>query len=135
MNDSPALTAARNAMAAVSTGDRQAWLNLYDENAVLEDPVGGSPLDPDGKGLRGLAALEGFWDLIVGPNEFDFEITASHTGGSEAAISATVRGKYSNGSEVTYDGIFLYRVGEDGKIRSVRAFWDIDAVLNALVVT
>lgn len=121
-------------MAAVSAGDREAWLDLYDEDAVLEDPVGGSPLDPEGTGLRGRVALEGFWDLVVGPNDFEFEITSVHAAGNEAAVNATVRGEYSNEARVTYDGVFVYSVGEDGKIRSVRAFWDIDAVMSALGV-
>lgn len=119
-------------MAAVSAGDREAWLDLYDEDAVLEDPVGGSPLDPDGTGLRGRAALEGFWDLIVGPNNLEFEITGSHTGGEEATVLATVRGRYANGAEVSYEGVFIYAVGEDRKIRSVRAFWDLDELMSAL---
>ena len=132
MNGSDAVDAAREAMAAVSAGDRQAWLDLYADDAVLEDPVGGSPLDPEGKGLRGRAALEGFWDLIIGPNDFSFEITRSHSGGSEAAMVATVRGHYANGAEVTYDGVFVYEVGNDRKIQSVRAFWDINSVMSAL---
>lgn len=119
-------------MAAVTAGDRDAWLALYDDDAILEDPVGGSPLDPDGTGLRGRAALEGFWDLVVGPNDFSFEITSSHTGGNEAALVATVRGLYPNGTRVTYDGVFVYTVDENAKITSVRAFWDIDAVMAAL---
>ena len=132
MSEHPALSAAREAMAAVSAGDRTAWLDRYDDDAVLEDPVGGSPLDPEGVGLRGRTALEGFWDLVVGPNDFDFEITATHSGGSEAALSATVRGRYPNGAKTSYDGIFIYTIGENGKITSVRAFWDIDAVMSAL---
>lgn len=132
MNGSDAVDAAREAMAAVSAGDRQAWLDLYADDAVLEDPVGGSPLDPEGKGLRGRAALEGFWDLIIGPNDFSFEITRSHSGGAEAAMVATVRGRYANGAEVTYDGVFVYEVGNDRKIQSVRAFWDINSVMSAL---
>lgn len=101
MKVTPALTAARDAMAAVSAGDRDTWLGLYDDDAVLEDPVGGSPLDPEGRGLRGKDALAGFWDLVVGPNDFEFEINGTHTGGAEAAIAATVRGTYANGATVS----------------------------------
>lgn len=135
MTDSAALDAARDAMAAVSAGDRKAWLDLYADEAVLEDPVGGSPLDPDGSGLRGRAALEGFWDMIIGPNDFRIEISRSHSGGSETAVVATVHGRYANGAEVSYDGVFVYEVGDDRKIRSVRAFWDLDAVMSALGAT
>lgn len=132
MSTQPALATARRAMAAVTAGDRAAWLDCYDDDAVLEDPVGGSPLDPDGAGLRGRAALEGFWDLVVAPNDFAFELTSAHGCGAEAALVATVRGRYATGATVTYDGVFVYAVGDDGRIRSVRAFWDIGAVMAAL---
>lgn len=55
----PAIVAARTAMNAVSAGDRVAWLACYADDAVLHDPVGGSPLDPEGSGVRGTTRWTG----------------------------------------------------------------------------
>ena len=43
----------RASMAAVEAGDRAAWLALFADDAVVEDPVGPSAFDPEGHGHRG----------------------------------------------------------------------------------
>lgn len=58
-----ALTArelARRSQAAVRAKDRETWLSLFAPDAVVADPVGPSPFDPDGRGHRGLAAIAAF---------------------------------------------------------------------------
>ncbi|GGK65957.1 ketosteroid isomerase [Planomonospora parontospora subsp. parontospora] len=128
----PAVAAALTAMGAVGAGDRDAWLACYAPEAVLHDPVGGSPLDPDGTGLRGTAALERFWELTVAANEVRFEIAAVHPAGDEAAVVASVSVRFPTGGSAAYDGVFVYRTGGDGRIVSLRAYWDLQAVLSAL---
>ena len=58
----PARDASLRSMQAVEAGDRSAWLALFAEDAVVEDPIGPSPFDPEGDGHRGreaIAALRG----------------------------------------------------------------------------
>ena len=43
--------------AAVAAGDRDTWLSLFADDAVVQDPIGPSPFDPEGVGHRGLAAI------------------------------------------------------------------------------
>jgi len=53
---SPALTArdlGQRSMAAVEAGDRAAWLALFSDDAVVEDPVGPSMFDPRGPAIVG----------------------------------------------------------------------------------
>jgi steroid delta-isomerase len=119
-------------MDAVGRGDRDAWLACFASDAVVHDPVGGSPLDPDGRGLHGRAALEGFWDLTVAPGVVVFEIASVHPAGAEAAVVATVTARLGNGAVVTYDGVFVYAVDAAGAIRTLRAYWDVERVLAAL---
>ena len=45
----PARAAAQASMAAVAAGDRSAWLALFADNAVVEDPIGPSMFDPEGE--------------------------------------------------------------------------------------
>jgi steroid delta-isomerase len=119
-------------MTAVTEGDRAAWLAAYSDSAVLRDPVGGSPLDPDADGLRGRAALEQFWDLTIAPNDVGFAISAVHPSGREAAVVASVEIGFANGAQVDYDGVFVYAVDDDGRIASVRSYFDLASVLAAL---
>ena len=44
---------AEASMAAVEAGDREGWLALFDDDAVVEDPIGPSDFDPEGNGHRG----------------------------------------------------------------------------------
>ena len=44
--------------------DKKNWLALFDDNAIVQDPIGKSPLDPEGNGHQGIDAIEKF--LSVG---------------------------------------------------------------------
>ncbi|MBP7596027.1 MAG: nuclear transport factor 2 family protein, partial [Candidatus Microthrix sp.] len=70
----PARAAAQASMAAVAAGDRSAWLALFADNAVVEDPIGPSMFDPEGAGHRGPEAIAAFYDTVIGPNRIDFDI-------------------------------------------------------------
>ena len=129
--DHPAAKAALAAMAAVTGGDRNAWLAGYAADAVLHDPVGGSPLDPHGDGLRGHAALGQFWDLAVAPNDVRFAVAAVHPAGTEAAVVATVTTRFPDDTVLDYDGLFVYRLDDDGRIASMHGYWDLARVLDA----
>ena len=120
------------AMTAVGDHDRAAWLSCYAEDAALWDPVGGSPLDPEGAGLRGRSALETFWDLAVEPHRIRFDVAAVHPGGSDAAVVASAHLRLDTGVEVEYDGVFVYTAGEDGRLTRLRAFWDVQTVVAAM---
>jgi steroid delta-isomerase len=128
----PAAVAARTAMNAVTAGDRDAWLSCYSDDAVLHDPVGGSPLDPEGTGVRGHDALGHFWQQAVAPNRVRFDVTAVHAAGSEAAVVATVTTRFPHGAVASYDGVFVYTIGRDERIVSLRAYWDVQRFLSSL---
>jgi steroid Delta-isomerase len=129
--DHPAARTALAAMRAVTDGERDAWLACYAEDAVLHDPVGGSPIDPHGTGIRGHAALGQFWDLFVAPNDVRFDVAAVHPGGAEAAVVATVTSVSPDQPTVSYDGVFVYRLDDDGRIATLHGYWDIQRVLAA----
>jgi steroid delta-isomerase len=128
----PAATAALTAMNAVAEGDRDAWLSCYAHDAVLHDPVGGSPLDPQGAGVRGRDALEHFWQQAIAPNQVRFNVAAVHAAGNEAAVVATVTTHFPNGAVADYDGVFVYAINDDRRVVSLRGYWDLQHVLSAL---
>ncbi len=116
-------------MAAVEAGDRQAWLALFAEDAVVEDPIGPSAFDPEGTGQRGIGAIAAFYDNVIAVNEsIRFTINQSYLCGDEAANVGVIRITFEGGGAVEVDGIYIYRRSADGKIASLRAFWEPDAV-------
>ncbi|MDQ3485614.1 MAG: nuclear transport factor 2 family protein [Actinomycetota bacterium] len=80
--DHPARAASQRSYSAVAKGDLEAWLKVYAEDAVLEDPVGPSRFDPEGRGHRGHEAIAAIWQLAIEPIEmFTFFIHDSHAHG------------------------------------------------------
>jgi steroid delta-isomerase len=93
--------------------------------------------DAEGKGHHGRDGIGAFWDMTIGNVErFEFTIRDSHAGGDEVANVGTITTYLPGGYRVDTDGVFVYRVGEDGLIRSVRAFWETErAMATARQVT
>jgi steroid delta-isomerase len=120
---------ARQSQAAVRRKDKQAWLQLFAPDAVVADPIGPSPLDPDGNGHRGLAAIAAFYDTVIAPNEqISFEIERSYLCGDEVADVGTIRTTLPGGEHVVVvRGVYTYRSDGGGRLAALRAFWEFDA--------
>ncbi|MFC4048953.1 nuclear transport factor 2 family protein [Actinomadura syzygii] len=122
--DHPARRAARASMSAVVAGRRDDWLALFAPDALVEDPVGPSFLDPAGRGHRGRAALEAFWDqFIAAVDEFRFSVADSFANGPCCANVATIT-TITNGAAMTIDCVLVYTVDDAGLITSLRAHWE-----------
>src|SRR3990170_6210870 len=117
----PARLAAQRSAAAVARGDKRAWLDLFAEDAVVEDPVGPSVFDPEGTGHHGHDRIAAFWDLaIANVRLFHFTVTDSFAAGEECANVGTITSVLDDGTRVDTEGVFVYRVDADGLIRSLR---------------
>ncbi len=117
-------------LSAVKRQDREGWLALFADDAVVQDPVGKSPLNPDGLGHRGKAAIGAFYDNVIAHNKsFDFKINQSIECGDEVANHATFTITFPNGNTNTMDLIILYKANAEGKVASLRAFWEFDKVM------
>lgn len=121
----PARDASLASMRAVEAGDKAAWLALFADDAVVEDPIGESALDPSGQGHRGKAAIEAFYDTVIGPNQVSFAIERSHAAGNEVANVGTIT-TIMGDSTVHTDLVATYRVDDQGKVTALRAYWSID---------
>lgn len=122
----PARDASLASMRAIEAGDRSGWLALFAPDAVVEDPIGPSPFSPDGQGHRGREQIGGFYDSVIGPNEVRFRIEKSWACGSEVANVGTITTTMADGTVVHTDGVFTYRVDDDGRIVALRAYWELD---------
>ncbi|MBO0878483.1 MAG: nuclear transport factor 2 family protein [Pseudonocardia sp.] len=129
----PARTASRRSMDAVSRGAKDEWLALFAPDAVVEDPVGSSIFDPDGKGHHGTDAISAFWDATIGnADRIAFSVRDSFAAGDEVANVGTITSFLPDGSRLDAEGVFVYRVGSDGLIRSLRAFWEFERAMGTL---
>ena len=112
-------------MRAAVTGDREAWLALYADDAVVEDPVGPSIWDAKGQGHRGKQALAAFWDVAIAPNRsLEFELRERYMVGNEVANVLTVRSALPDGQKIEFGAVTILRSNAEGLIQSLRAFWN-----------
>ena len=120
---------ARRSQAAAGEKDRETWLGLFADDAVVEDPVGPSLLDPAGKGHRGADAIAAFYDTVIGRvDRLRFEIERSYLCGDEIADVGAIHMDLPGGSTAVVRGVFTYRGDGSGKLIALRAFWEFDAV-------
>ena len=134
-DDHPARAASRRSMDAVSRGAKQDWLALFAPDAVVEDPVGPSIFDPEGTGHRGLEAISAFWDTtIANAQSVEFAVRDSFAAGDEVANVGTITTFLPGGQTLEAEGVFVYRIGPDGLLRSLRAHWEFDRAMKTLKV-
>jgi ketosteroid isomerase-like protein len=114
--------------AAVGAGDREAWLSLFAEDAVVADPLGPSPLDPEGKGHRGRDAIGAFYDTVIATAEaIEFDFSESYLCGDEVAEVGIIRTTLAGGThQAVVHGVYTYRSDGAGKIAALRTFWEYD---------
>lgn len=122
----PAHEAGRRSREAVGARDKDAWLAVFAEDAIVEDPIGPSHFDPEGVGHRGKEAISRFWDLAIAPTDkVEFFFRDSYQCGNEEANVGHIL-ITAGGYQVTAEGVFTYRVNGDGQMAALRAYWELD---------
>ena len=122
----PAHEAGRRSRAAVRSRDKDAWLAVFADDAVVEDPIGPSPFDPEGNGHRGRDAISAFWDKAIASTdkiEFNFRDTYQ-CGNEEANVGDIVI--TMGGHQITAEGVFTYKANDDGQLVALRAYWEME---------
>ncbi|MFN8544417.1 MAG: nuclear transport factor 2 family protein [Candidatus Binatia bacterium] len=131
-DEHPARAASQRSMRAVQAKDRAAWVALFADDAVIEDPVGTSPIDPTGLGQRGKAAIGAFWDHHIGPNQIAFDIRGSYAAGDECANVGAITTTMPSGMQAVAEGVFVYKVNAAGQLVSLRAFWEFERMMASI---
>ena len=103
---------------AIRAMDADAFANTFAEDGTTFDPVGAP-------GITGRAAIREFLQTIC-KNFKSVGLTEDcvFVAGNGAAVKWTGRGISSNGKEVKFEGVDVFEVNEDGKIKTVRAYWN-----------
>lgn len=115
-----------NSLKHVMAGNKATWLDLFADDAVVHDPVGPSPHDPEGKGFQGRERLSEFWDTMIATGDL---IIVPHrriaVGEHIACVNMTATNRV--GDLKTYiEMVGVYEVNPDGKVKSLKVYWDVD---------
>ena len=111
--------------------DKESWLALFAEDALVQDPIGKSPLDPEGNGHKGIAAIEKFYDTVIANGNIEFTIIESIPCADECANYAQIVNLVGD-IKIETKMIVIYRINLNNKIESLRAFWDYQKMENQL---
>lgn len=113
--------------AAISSADKvEGTVACFAEDSTSYDPVGGPALQGHAR-LRQF--FQGIADLFA-----EVELTADFISinGNEAAVKWTGRGVGKNNRTVTFEGIDVFEFNAEGKIQSLRGYWNPVAMLTQL---
>ena len=111
--------------------DKENWLALFTKDALVQDPIGKSPLDPEGNGHKGIAAIEKFYDTVIANGDIEFTIIESIPCADECANYAQIVNLVGD-IKIETKMIVIYRINANNKIESLRAFWDYQKMENQL---
>ena len=129
----PAINAHLASIACAQNGQKEQWLSLFADDAVVHDPVGPSPHDPTGEGFTGKERLKEFWDLMIGPSTI---VITSHkhiaAGPVDCACIATATNHLGEDLSIDIEMIVTYQVNDEGLITSLNAYWDLNAAAEQL---
>ena len=110
--------------AAFSAGDKDTWLSLYADDATVEDPVGSGV-------CRGREEIGAFWDQSRAlADSIELRGVVLNVCGDECAFAMEVRPTIG-GAVYTMTAIDVMRFDGDGRIASMRAFWQADQLRPA----
>ena len=124
-DDHPARAASQRSYSAVARKDLAEWLTVYAEDAVVDDPVGLSMFDPEGRGHHGHDAIAAFWAQAIEPVEsFAFEIEQSFAHGLTCANVGRITTTFADGGFAVTELVMVYEINEDGRVASMKAYWE-----------
>ena len=106
-------------LAALVAGNLAAVLDLFAEDATVEDPVG-SPV------IQGREALAGFYQVAVDSVSAANTTGAVRCAGNEFTVPFAIEA--SLGAKVGIEIIDHFVVNDEGKISAMRAFWSKENV-------
>jgi steroid delta-isomerase len=112
--------------ASIGSLNVQRFVNNFAPDGVLEDPVGTPP-------VQGTQAIGVYFGAIIAPfSEIKPTVQEVIVCGQEAAVNWKLRLKTADGKKIVIDGMGVFKFNQNGKLQSVREFWDLAAFLAQL---
>lgn len=127
-----ALALAQSSPACVARHDREAWLALFADGGVVEDPVGTAPH------RRGPhpCPLERFYDTFIAPNDIAFRVTRDIVVGPNVLRDVVIDIQAPTGLTMHVPTYALYElIAVDGqpKIARLAAHWELAPMVGQVL--
>lgn len=115
------LAAAKESPDAVARHDKAAWLALFAESSLVNDPVGSKPhTDADARGR--------FYDAFIAPNDIRFDVDHDVVCDNTVARDVVIRIGMASGLEVSVPAHLRYELVEESdglRISGLLAHWEL----------
>lgn len=125
------LAAAERSPAAAAAHDRAAWVGLFAETGVVEDPVGSRP-------HRGHDEIARFYDTFIGPRDIVFHRDHDVVVGEAVIRDLTLEVRMAASSTMLIPAYLRYDVTAAGDrlvIARLRAYWELPAMVGRFART
>jgi steroid delta-isomerase len=112
---------------------KEAWLAMFAEDGIIEDPIGVSLIDPTGEGHKTPAKREAFWDNNIANSDIKITIQESFAAANEVANRLTldiVLSMEGKKFQQQVQGIFTYKLNHEGKLAALRGYWEFDEMMK-----
>jgi len=123
-----AITAHKKSIACAQSGKKEEWLALFDDNAIVRDPVGKSPHDPEGLGFQGKQRLSDFWDMMIATGNLVIVPHKRIPVGEHICAVVMTATNYIGGLKTFIEMVACYEVNAAGKVISLSVYWDVDGL-------
>ena len=111
---------------AIQAMDMDAWLATFADDVVSHTPVGSPPVHgPDGMRLFLKEIMKTMETVTV-------QMDGVFLAGDGAAAKWSAEGVGRNGRQISFEGISVFEMNIQGKIRRIFAYWNPAAVFAAL---
>lgn len=107
----------------MSAMNGEEWIKNFAEDATIYDPVG----KPPSKAKESYQKFFGILSMVFARLELTQDSVFPVENG--AAVKWTMRGTGKNGKEGVAEGISVFEINENGKIKQVSSYWDDDAMM------
>jgi len=123
-----AITAHKKSIACAQNGKKEEWLALFDDNAIVRDPVGKSPHDPEGRGFQGKQRLSDFWDMMIATGNLVIVPHKRIPVGEHICAVVMTAANYIGGLKTFIEMVACYEVNAAGNVVSLNVYWDVDGL-------
>jgi ketosteroid isomerase-like protein len=107
----------------VAAHDRESWLALFRDDALVEDPVGSPPA------RKATGALGRFWDTFIAPHQIRFEVRRDHVIGRDVFRDAVIHTRIGPHVAIEVPAYLLYQLDDDGahglQVSRMAAHWQL----------
>ena len=106
----------------------------FADDAIVRDPVGKSPHDPEGRGFAGRQRLAEFWDTMIATGNLVIVPHKRIPVGEHICCVVMTAANYIGGLKTYIEMVACYEVNAAGKLVSLNVYWDIEGLGEQLTV-